>query len=380
MKVKKVKSLIIALVAVLSMLFLVSCGSDGYMLISETDENIEILYNSDIGSMLQNNMFEDEKRYNAVATDFNEPIEDLPWLIVREEKTDGKTRYVPIATSEKSFDNSTIGNIKILAVYTSNLVSAIYVNSTGGRVTVSSEYVDLKYFSLEDIKQIGYDHIAAKELPNSTSGNREYEIEDSQIANTLINRIESQIGFRYKPDAFIEKGSGKLSEVDLEKIYNNRKDGDNILYIPKKFTKICQNAFGIHGSNYNSKWDFDYFDIPDSITEIEEDAWPNTHGIVLFVGHNSYAENWAKENGVMYAYKEEPIIVYVPENVDCWYMPLSYIEIEKYCFTDSTTSISEYSLERLKTSNYGFKIEAPKGSFIAKVIKENAPNYILVEK
>lgn len=372
------KYLITVIAVVLSVLLMTSCGSsDEYSMISDNDENRQILMDSSIKSMLPDSTEKYQEMCFSSETDIDEPIHNIPWLIIRREYVNNGFVYVPVATSEKEFDGNTIEKVQMLAIYEGNTVSANYSNSSGARATVTTESGNMQYFDIHTGKRIGYDRIAGEELPDETTGNRDYEIEDSQIVETLVSRINSQIGCRYRPDEFTEKGEGELAEVDLEKIYQHRNE-QNILYIPEKFTKICKDTFGIHGNNYNSDWDFDYFDIPDTVTEIEQEAWPNTHGIVLIVGHDSCAEKYAKENLIMYAYRGEQVIVNVPDGVDCWYMPGSFIDIEKYCFPESVTSVSDYTAERFATSNIQFKIEAPKGSFMANFAKKNAPD-ILVE-
>ena len=373
------KALMISALLVSTLIFMASCGSgDKYTIISDDPENVSLLMSSSIGDILPDSFDGYEEMSDYSQMDPDEPIPDSPWIVVKQEYSDGKYEYIPVATSEETFDESTISATKVLGVYSGHVNSADYANSAGGRAKVTTEAGSIRYFEAATGKMIGYDTISPEELPEETSGNRDYTIGDKQIADTVVLRIESQVGSRYYPDEFTENGEGELSGVDFEKIYTHR-NGENILRVPKKFTKISKNAFTISYDNYNSKWYFDYYDIPDTVTEIDKEAWPSTNGLVLIVGQGSVAEKYAKENLIMYAYREKTMVVNVPDGVSCWYMPLTFVEVDKYRLTDSVKSVSEYTAERFAKSHFEFKIEAPKGSFMAKFVKKNAPN-MLIEK
>ena len=374
-----VKSIVVTIIVMLSLLLVASCGSsDKYTLITDNDENRRIIMESDIGSLLPNDVEGYQELCCSMEMDIDEPIPDKSWIILRQEANGSGYEYIPVATSEKEFNANSIQDIQTLAIYEGNTVSADYANSSGVKVRVTTESGQLHYFDIQTGRPIGYDSIAGEELPDATTGNRNYSIDDNQIVETVISRIESQIGCRYRPEEFIEKGEGELVDVDLEKIYQHR-NSQNILYIPKKITKICKDTFAIKDTPYNTEWEFDYYDIPDTVTEIEQGAWYSTHSMVLIVGHDSCAERFAKDNLIMYAYRGEPLIVNVPDGVSCWYMPITFTEIEKYCFPDSVTSVSDYTAERFAGSSFHFKIEAPKGSFMANFAKKNAPDN-LIEK
>lgn len=160
----------------------------------------------------------------------------------------------------------------------------IYDPSTGYTYVYGSE--PSYYYEESPSEESPSEESPSEESPSEESPSEESPSEESP-SETTPSEVTPE-GMRYWE---LEDGSCEIINYEAT---------SNIARVPKEINGKKVSKIGI--SAFSDSQDLQYIKIPNNITEIDMDAFIRCSNLTLYVNMNSYAETFAKNNGMKFKY------------------------------------------------------------------------------
>ena len=261
-----------------------------------------------------------------------------PWIALR--KKMGYTAWGFLASSEEGkVTADTLKGMKTLILCEGTVGGWGDYSSTGSTSTYrkQSETVTITYIDLETGARIGTeDVIEAKELPERTGNTGNFVYSDAEVKDVILQRLNAGVcPGMYRQDWETDVDGAVIAWTAWRT--ENADPGDSIvdyrvLAVPEGTEKIRSAGPAAEEAEIKGRFMVDEvllrpraLYIPASVTEIADGALQDCWFVIVPPG--SYAESWARENGVPYSPDGSGTIL-VPENTE----PdrLAFLQDDKY--------------------------------------------------
>ena len=249
-----------------------------------------------------------------------------PWIALR--KKMGSTAWAFLASSEEEkVTAETLKGMKTLILCEGTVGASADYSSLGSTSTQrkKSEKVTITYIDLESGARIGTeDVIEAKELPKSTKNSGNFVYSDPEVKDAVLRRLNAGVCPGMYREDWETDADGAVTAWTTWRAENvtdrNRTPDYRILAVPEGTEKIRSAGPTPEAAQLKPEFSVDEellhpraLYIPGSVTEIAEGALQDYWFVIVPAG--SYAESWARENGVPYSPDGSGTIL-VPENTE----------------------------------------------------------------
>lgn len=280
------KKLLFILLAVI-VLLIVSLNIVGYIkhraevnVRTDTEESRRLLAQSHLADFEVN---EEDILYGSIRA---------PWIIIgrNQDEKSGQSDWCILASDMKVIDAESLAAVKTVVIVRRSAETAAYQSTAGAKSTGTAEVAALCYFDVATGCYMGEDTLRSKPLPEKSTDTPHYTLSNRELAERVSERVKSTINPHFSNTAlYIDDGNLRAYAQGVK---------SSVLGIPDCVHTILPGALKDFGPSKKDASISVY--IPATVSQIGENAF--AQGVTLIVEHNSYAEDYAQQNGFCYRY------------------------------------------------------------------------------